>query len=191
MDSSISLLNNKKGLKYRFENVSLALKEVFSRPPYIITAVLVALALFTFDIGIINIGYYLSFHSIWLSFEVFFGTLNTIMLHSVIMLIVLSILSGILLSLIAYQVKYLSSINESAALGFGGLVLSILAPACATCGIGLVALLGLSGIASSLPFAGLSLEIIGAALLTVGVYSITQKIAVKACRPKMKIKERK
>ena len=182
------LLNDNNKVSYRLSNVLMAFKEVFFRPSYIITASLVAIALFVFNIAIVNIGYYLTFPPIRLSFAVFTGTMMSMHLHSVIMLIILAILSGILTGFIAYQVRYLNSINESSALGIGGMILGILAPACATCGIGLIAILGLSGVAASLPFAGVGIGILGAILLLVGIYSISQKIAIKACRPKLRNK---
>lgn len=105
----------------------------------------------------------------WLGFK------STIIFHSFISLIIISILFGILISLILFKSRF--NILENKKIGlFGGvgIFLGALAPGCVACGIGLVSFLGLgAGTLAFLPYEGLELSIFSIILLSFAILKIS------------------
>ncbi|MBT3642740.1 hypothetical protein HN604_02285 [archaeon] len=115
---------------------------------------------------------------------------ETIKLHSYISLIIVSILLGILLTLIIYKIN-LGKINPDKKTGFFatiGIALAALAPGCAVCGVGLLSILGVSsGFLTILPYNGLELSIASILILTYAIRKVT--IEMYMCKADLKIKE--
>jgi len=104
------------------------------------------------------------------------GTSHTIPTHVYIFLIITSVLLGILVALIVYNVKTTTQGQNLGWLAITGTALGIIAPGCAACGVGILALFGISATALAiLPFHGFELSIIAVIILTVAIYKITQR----------------
>ncbi len=168
-------------VKKRIKDILIALKNVYQKPLYIALASFTTLLILTFNISIINYRVYLNFPSFEIISKIFIGTFLALPVHSIMLLLIASILSGIFVSLLVYQLKTIKSMNKSYATGAGGIVLGTIAPACASCGIGLLALLGYTGLIAVLPFKGLEVGYLGIVLLIIAISSISAKISNKTC----------
>jgi len=114
---------------------------------------------------------------LFVTFILSFG--NTILPHSFISLVIISILLGILFSLILYKTKMIESSSGKtfSFLGTTGIFLGVLAPGCAACGVGLISVLGLgTAVITFLPFDGLELSILSVGILSFLVFKITRDI---------------
>ena len=160
-------------------------KKVFSNWKYVASTIIIALVFYSLNVFISNYKSLISFYSqvgllgtIKLFFTFFIGFRSTTFLTVYISLIALSILLGMLFSLIAYKTKMIKSISRKT--GFfatTGIFLGILAPGCAACGIGLLSLFGIGAATLSfLPFKGLELSAISSVILLILVFKITKDI---------------
>ncbi|MDP4012328.1 MAG: hypothetical protein Q8R00_01870 [Candidatus Nanoarchaeia archaeon] len=161
------------------KKVLLASKEVYSKPRYLVLSLIIALALIVFNIAVVNYRLFLGLPSFGVASSVFFGTFSALPLRSVATIILAGVLSGVLVSMLAYHVNTLRSLNNFT--GFGGIFLGLAAPACSSCGVGLVAILGGAGFVGSLPFGGLEISVLAIALLGISIYSLSNKIVMKTC----------
>lgn len=108
--------------------------------------------------------------------------------HSYVSLIVISILIGILISLISFRIKEISlngndelNNTKTGILGSFALFLGVLVPGCAACGIGIVSALGLGGaFLIFLPFQGLEISILAIGLLGFSIYKTSKDLTI--CR---------
>lgn len=100
--------------------------------------------------------------------------------------IILGILTGFLISLLHY--RYLAAKQQVTKLNFlasAGLFLGILAPGCASCGIGLIAVFGLSSTFISLPFQGAEISLISIIILGFTTYYVSNSlIKAEVCKIK-------
>ncbi len=123
----------------------------------------------------------------WLGFK------STIILHSFISLIIISLLFGMLISLILFKSRFEITGNKKVGLFGGiGIFLGALAPGCVACGVGLASLLGLgAGALAFLPFEGLELSAISIGILSFVILKISNNmykcnIPIKEINAKMK-----
>ncbi len=93
-------------------------------------------------------------------------------------LIILSVLFGILFTLITYKTKMIKEFSKKGgALATVGIFLGIIAPGCSACGVGILSVLGISSATLSfLPFGGFELIIISILVMIYSVYKITYDI---------------
>lgn len=173
----------------RIRDAIVNLGTVFSNWRYAISAFVIAAGFYLLNAFLSNakllvtsIGEYG-----WGWFGFFFafvrGYSSTITVASVITLLTISVLFGILFSLILYKTLLFRS-NDSGKTGVLatiGVFLGVLAPGCAACGIGLFSLFGLSAAALSfLPFDGLELSILAIFILIASIIKFSSDIY--ACR---------
>jgi len=127
-------------------------KDVFGNWRYFLLFVLVALGFYTLNVLITN----------WSNISVFYSTLGfggavtylrdsfssflvTLPLRSVMFIVILSLFTGMLVSLLVYRHKNVT-LAGGKKLGFFatiGVLLGVAVPGCAGCGVGLIAALGL------------------------------------------------
>jgi len=160
-------------------------KIVFKRKAYVLLTLVVAIAFYMINALMSNFGGIIDFYrkfgfiegsELFLRIGLGFG--KTIELYSHISLIVISLLLGVLISLIVYRIKEISLFgnlkNRNKKIGFFagvGIFLGILVPGCAACGLGLVSFLGLeSAFLAFLPFKGLEVSLLAVLLLVFSVY---------------------
>jgi len=160
-------------------------KEVFGNWRYLITAVVISIIFYSFNVLISSwqnlralypsigfLGTINFFFISWLGFK------STIIFHSFISLIIISILFGILISLILFKSRFNITENKKVGLfGWFGIFFGVLAPGCVACGVGLASLLGIgAGFLVFLPFEGLELSILSIIMLSFAILKISNNM---------------
>lgn len=162
-------------------------KEVFTNWKYLLITSIIALAFYSLNVLISSwstlTGFYTTlgfFGTIKLFFILWVGFKSTIILHSFISLIIISILLGILTSLIFYKLNFNDSLNKKVGLfGTLGLFLAVFAPGCAACGVGLASVLGIGvGVLSFLPYEGFELSIFSIGILGFSILNIIKNMHI-------------
>jgi hypothetical protein len=167
-------------MKKYFETTNKALNDVYKDKWYIVLSVAFALLVFLFNALITNYSFIFSGVSLTVILGLIWGFIINVNPISVILVIVMSILSGIVFSQGVYQIK--RQVSLSTATGFSSVLLSVVAPSCPACAIGLLSVLGVGGILTVLPFKGLELGILGVVLLVVAIVYLSGKITTKTCK---------
>jgi len=167
----------------------LAFKKVFSRPWYILLALVVALLFLLIAIWLPNISslrhvvgstsYNLGAKlNIFWSYFGFLGTNFTPLTR--ILTIVVATLSGVNIAMLVFYLKNRIQLERSAGVGLMGTLAALLGVGCASCGSVLISsFIGLSATAAftgALPLRGAELGLIGALVLLVSIYLIAKKI---------------
>ena len=99
---------------------------------------------------------------------------------SKMMLILISLLSSLLI-IFAY-VAYKQNQKLNGSMGGGGILLGVLAPACPSCGIGVISLLGFGGLGALLPFGGQEIGVVAVAVLLGSLLYVSRQIAAPVCK---------
>jgi len=86
------------------------------------------------------------------------------------MLIIIALLTGANLTLMAQRIVKLRSFGKLQFVAGGSSLLGFIGSGCAACGLPMLALLGLSGSVIYLPFKGIEISVVSAALLLVSLY---------------------
>ena len=105
-------------------------------------------------------------------------------------ILTLSVFAGMLVSLLFFRYRREKRLLESK-VGFVssvGIFIGVLAPGCASCGVGLVAVLGLSGSLALLPFRGAELAPLAALILFFTVLYVSARINAACSLPLKKMK---
>lgn len=175
----------KTGEKISFKEFFLTLGDVFRKPRYLVITFLIAFIFYSLNVLILNFQNFISFYNLLglLGFikslpTFFFGFKNLVLASSFIFLIILSILIGMLFSLIFYRTKMIKNFSgKNGFLTSSGIFLGVLAPGCAACGIGLLSLLGIGAATLSFfPLHGLELSILATGILIFSIFKITKDI---------------
>jgi hypothetical protein len=160
-------------------------KKVFSNWKYVALSVIIALTFYSFNVFMKSYNSLISFYnqfglleSIKLFFSFFIGFKETTLIISFISLILITILFGLLFSLITYKTKMIKSISgKTGIFTTTGIFLGILAPGCAACGVGLLSLFGIGAATLSfLPYNGLELSMLAIFILSFSTFEITKDI---------------
>ena len=160
-------------------------KQVFGNWKYIVLTIIIALVFYSLNVLIKSYDFLISFYSqagflgsIKLFFNFFVGFKETTLISSFISLIFITILFGILFSLIAYKTKMIKSVSgKTGIFTTTGIFLGVLVPGCPSCGIGLLSLFGIGAAALSvLPYNGLELSILAIGILSFSTFKITKDI---------------
>lgn len=105
---------------------------------------------------------------------------------SLFLLVVVAILTGANLTLVVQRLQALRASGKMSLVVGGSSLLGIVGSGCASCGLPILALLGLSGAIFYLPFQGLELSVLAIVLLSFSLYTLTRqrtKQAVCAVAP--------
>ena len=94
---------------------------------------------------------------------------------SLVLLIVVAILTGANLTLVVWRIKTIRSSGKMNFVVGGSSLLGIVGSGCASCGLPILAFLGLSGAIFYLPFQGLELSVLAIILLSVSLYSLIKR----------------
>lgn len=185
----------------KFIKLALVMKKVFRNWKYIILTTFIAFSFYSINAIISN---WKTLPSIYSAIGLFgtvkfflillwgFGT--TIKLHSYISLIIISILFGLLFSLITYKTIMIKTTTGKVGIFASvGIFIGALAPGCAACGVGILSLFGLSAaFITFLPFDGLELSILSMGILSFSVYKISEGIHKgNVCKIKVNMNERR
>jgi len=162
-------------------------KRVFTNLNYLILAVVIALFFYATNVFIAQLNTMISLYSslglvgtIKLFFISIIGFWSLVKIESYISLIIISLLIGMLFSLIFYKVVIIKGDGNKAGLITSlGLFISVIAPGCAVCGIGLASILGLSAIfINFFPYDGLELSFLAIIILIYAIF----KVSNNSCR---------
>ncbi|MEK6858537.1 MAG: hypothetical protein AABX53_01335 [Nanoarchaeota archaeon] len=158
-------------------------RSVFARPRSGILFVLIAFVFFTVNVVIKNYKTLvaitndqgISAASSFL-YTITLGFHHTVTPSSYTTMIIITVLTALLITLLVFRAEVAATKKVGVMSGLG-IALGIVAPGCAACGVGLLALIGISGSALALlPFKGLELSIIAIGILYVAIYSLTQRL---------------
>lgn len=159
--------------------------EVFQKPAYLGIALLAAILFFLINILLPNLKALKTVIAEATSGQVitFIGALiqggvNSITTTSLYVLVIISLLIGIVLSLLLYKVKMVKmfSMQDGKATTIGA-ILGLAAPGCASCGIGVLSAVGLTSTLAYLPFKGVEIGLVSIALLMTSTGSLASRIA--------------
>ena len=163
---------------------------VFRHPKYVLASSFLSLFVFLLFILVNNLPAFISAVKITLSPALLVDVLlnaagNILYVSGVVQfsaIIGVSILSGITISMIGYQINAVRSFRVKGNLtGIGGILSGALSSACAACSASLVSIIGVAGGLSIFPFKGLELSLLSMAILTTSLY-LTSKDIVEAGR---------
>ena len=169
-------------------NMSNAFRLVFSQKKYIAIAAITALVIFLFNVYITNYKLLQEIFTTRILFDLLIGTFQSLAWYAQISTVTLSVLTGITLSLLAFKIKVArADVKDSS--GILGTIFGVLVPGCATCGIGVLAILGFTSALLTLPLKGLEFAILGIAILSVTIlYTSKQIVECPACQVQLKKK---
>ncbi len=171
-------------------------KRVFSNWNYLILGIIIALLFYSLNVIIADYKTLFSFYSslgflgtINFFFSLLIGFKETIKMSSYISLLVISLLLGMLTSLIFYKANVIKG-NSTKNIGLIsgiGIILGAFIPGCAACGIGLASALGIGGaFLTFLPLKGLELSILSILILTIAIFKISEDSCKIMFNKKMK-----
>jgi hypothetical protein len=161
-----------------------AFRIVFGSKKYIFLCLAIAIVFFGINIYIPNFSLVFdAFKNFRLGYtfpllgSLFLGGMGTMLLHTLLLLIAMSLLIGIVISMIVFRVKYVKTNNIGKKRTTLAIILGVAAPGCAACGIGLLPLIGLGGALVYLPFQGLEIGLVSLLLLFFAINSISKSIS--------------
>lgn len=96
------------------------------------------------------------------------------------LLVIVAILTGANLTLVVQRIRELRASGKMSLVVGGSSLLGIVGSGCASCGLPILAFLGLSGAIFYLPFQGLELSVLAIILLSVSLYSLVRQSAKQA-----------
>jgi hypothetical protein len=168
-------------------------KKVFREKKYIFLVLVFGFVFYLLNGFILNISniktFYLLFgffgsmkHFFLLSFN--FASLITTL--SMIGIIFLSLLVGMMLSILVYRFKLMQKgeVGKVGLFGSIGLFLGVAAPGCAACGVGLVSLLGLTSALLVLPYDGQEIIFLAVGIVAYSLLSLSRKLYNPVCELK-------
>lgn len=171
-------------------------KNVFSNWRYMVLTIVVAFIFFVLNGIILNVNNLSSISSgldflgsIKIFSTILLGFGSRVAVHTFISTILISLLIGVLFSLITYKIRSTHAKSSNwGILPSVGTFVAAFAPGCAACGIGLVAVLGLSGAAINfLPLKGFEISLISLLILSIAIFKISGNLArPPACKVDLK-----
>ncbi|MDP3763620.1 MAG: hypothetical protein Q8Q92_03150 [bacterium] len=94
---------------------------------------------------------------------------------SLMLLIIVAILTGANLTLVVQRLQAIRASGKMSFMVGGSSLLGIVGSGCASCGLPILAFLGISGAIFYLPFQGLELSVLAIVLLSVSLYSLIKQ----------------
>lgn len=183
----------------RMGKIGKGLKEAFNKPKYMFLSLSIAVLFFAINVVLPNsktllemfrtqgIGAGGRFLLVLLE-----GSFGNMTVTSSILLITIAVLLGIVISLIVYKVKTIKGSSlQNGKITTIGAILGVAAPGCASCGIGVLSVFGLTSSLAVLPFKGAEIGFISVALLATSTASLATRITEgNNCKINFKKKKR-
>lgn len=107
------------------------------------------------------------------------GSFSAVEFRDVVFLFIAAILFGVNMELVSRKIKLMAKMG-SLRLTIGAGIVSLAATGCASCGLSLASLVGLTGVVALLPFGGLELYLFSIVLL-IGMLFYNLHALIKAC----------
>lgn len=167
----------------------ISIERVFSKIKYVIMALAFGFLFYLLNFLITAFDNISSFYRgqglkelVPFTFNLFVGFKGSILPSSFMSMVVLSLLTGILFSLVLYKVNLRKNISPNTSiLGGIGMFLGIFAPGCVACGLGLAAFFGLATSFATLPFKGLEISIAAIVILAISIFRFSYTLNDDAC----------
>ncbi len=138
--------------------------------------IVIVIGLMNFDLVKTTIwGAYSLNYKLNLLFALFVGMWTSMSKISLLIFIMIAVLTGVNLSLIVQYFKTRRAYQKMSCVVGGSSFLGIMGIGCASCGLPILALLGLSGVASYLPFQGTELSFFMIIVLSISLYILIKK----------------
>ena len=169
--------------------ITKAFKEVYNQKKYYLISGTITALLFLFNTLINNYKLLKNEFSIHLFWALIKGAVRNVEPISLLFLVLISLLAGIVVSMSIFLLR--KQIVLGAGIGSSGIIVSILAPACPSCALGLLSILGLGGFLAVLPFKGLELGFLGVIVLAFSIWFLARKITTNVCLPPKRSKRKK
>lgn len=165
------------------------IKEVFSKPFYVLIAVTGMLLFYLLNVIVSDFydlkeisNNYSSWTALKLTFNYFIGFPKTIDSNSVFFIFLIAFLFGSYIALATYKTSQIRAVESDVSIiGSLGVFFGFIATGCVACGIGIASILGFGGAFLILPFEGFEISIISFSLLLYANWSIAKKIGKKIC----------
>jgi len=177
------------------DNFFSSWKVVFGNWKYALCAIIIALVFYSINVIVPSWRSLIAFYhstsflaSLKFFYTLFVGFKETIEFHSFISTVVISLMLGILFSLIFFKSKAgVTSGKKRGLLGGLGIFLGVFAPGCAACGVGLASVLGVgAGVIAVLPFDGLELSVLAIIVLAIAIFKISKDLTkCETCQVKL------
>jgi hypothetical protein len=163
------------------------MKEIWSKKviiPIVIIAVLYVVAtVYLMNAGLVKDTIFGS-HSLsykWnLLLALLAGMWTAMSTTSLVLLIIVAILTGANLTLVVKRMQEIRASGKMSLVVGGSSLLGIVGSGCASCGLPILALLGLSGAIFYLPFQGLELSVLAIIFLSISLYTLIRQQAKRA-----------
>ena len=156
-----------------------ALKEVYSSKKYFFISFGIALTFFLFNVLINNYSILFSNFSFLLFFSLLKATIFTMTVYSFILHIIILFLVNIVAAMTIFLVR--RQLKGTLGMGSSGILVSLIAPSCPSCAVGILSMLGVGGFLAMLPFKGYELRFFGVGLLVVSTVFLSNRIITKTC----------
>lgn len=158
------------------------MKEIWSKkiiiPTLLIAALYVIATVYLMNTGLVKdtlFGLH-SFSYKWsLMLALLTGMWTAMSKLSLMLLVVVAILTGANLTLVVQRLQTIRASGKMSFVVGGSSLLGIVGSGCASCGLPILAFLGLSGAIFYLPFQGLELSVLAILLLSVSLYSLIKQ----------------
>jgi len=158
------------------------MKEIWSKniiiPILLIAAMYMAITIYLMNAGLVKDTLF-GMHSLsykWnLLVALLAGVWTAMSRLSLVLLIVASVLTGANLTLVIQRLKTIRASGKMSFMVGGSSLLGIVGSSCASCGLPIVAFLGLSGTIFYLPFRGLELSVLAIILLLISLYALIRR----------------
>ena len=162
------------------KNIGCALREAYSEKKYYVISIGVAVVIFLLNVLVHN--YKLLFSDGSLFFSLVVGFWYTVSPIAFFFLLFLAVFSGVVVSMSLYVLRRQFKIGVAA--GSSSFVAGLIAPACPSCALGLLSVVGLGGVVGILPFKGLELGFLAVVVLGWSFIYLSKKIATTVCEIK-------
>lgn len=166
-------------MKHYLTIVYTALQEVYAKKRYLLFSTITFFFIFSFNVTINNYKLLFAEFSGSLFLSLLLGSFKVLPPLTLIFVIIMSVLAGIVVSLSIYLLG--RQLQGRAGAGLLSIIVSVIAPSCSSCALGLLSILGLGGFIAVLPFKGVELGVIAIIILIFSLIYLSQKIVAKTC----------
>ncbi|MDP3729137.1 MAG: hypothetical protein Q8R26_00050 [bacterium] len=158
------------------------MKELWSKkniiPTLMIAALYIIATIYLMNVGLVKDAIFgiHSFSYKWnLLVALLLGMWTAMSKLSLMLLIIVAILTGANLTLVVQRLRIIRASGKTSVMVGGSSLLGIVGSGCASCGLPILALLGLSGAAFYLPFQGLELSVLAIIFLSLSLYILIKE----------------
>jgi hypothetical protein len=163
----------------KWKDLKQSMLEVYSGNHYFMITFLISVLIYSLNALIHNYKLVFKTPSLKLIYLLIIGFPSTTSNSAFLFLIIISVLSGIVISMSIFLLKRQLSSGYA---GTSGVIVGLIAPACPSCALGLFGVIGLGGFLTILPFKGLELGVLGILLLISSMNYLSKKIVTKVCK---------